>query len=232
MYQASTVPASADYAVEADVHVASMMPGDEAVLKARVSDAGTSYYQWYYETFPTGAQWTLLRVKDGVTFQVLGTFSQTLTPGETHRARLEVQGSAIRGYVDGVLRASGTDTAVTAAGRAGIGLGWDPARSINDDSDGLHLDDFRVVDASPPAGPARQPRHGGRHLVRDTRDRRRCARGRPRPRGPPHADSGPRDRPSSGRRRLHPRLLVPERGGERPRGQLLQRGRPGAGLGG
>ena len=148
-YQASTVPSSADYAVEADVHVASMLPGDEAVLQARVSDAGTRYYQWSYETAPTTSRWTLLRVQDEVV-TVLGSFDQTMRPGETHRARLEVQGSTVRGYVDGVLRVSGTDTAVTATGRPGIGLGWDAALAIDDDSDGFHLDDFRVVDASPP----------------------------------------------------------------------------------
>jgi hypothetical protein len=143
LYHASGTPASASYAVEADVHVKSLAASDMAGVAGRVATAASTFYLARYEV-PT-ASWTLIKVVNG-TRTALGSFAQTLTAGSTYRVRLDMSGTTIRVFVDGVQRISVTDAGIAAAGRGGVVLGDDAtAGAAVSDTVGLHLDNVRVV---------------------------------------------------------------------------------------
>lgn len=131
---ASGTPASAEYDVEADVY-ASTTSGDAAVL-ARVSTSANTWYLAQYNS--SGAAWRLYKRVSG-TWTELGSFSQTLTAGNTYRLKLQIRDAAKKLFVDGVERISSADNAITAAGKAGI-------RFDGGTGTGLHLDNFQASD--------------------------------------------------------------------------------------
>ena len=71
-----------------------------------------------------------------------------LTVDQGYRLRLELAGTSLKLYVNGVLKVSTTDATLTAAGRAGI-MDGNPAASIlatnKSNTTGIHLDDFQVT---------------------------------------------------------------------------------------
>lgn len=138
---ASGTPASADYDVEADVYYAGAAAGGGAAgVTGRAS--GKTYYMARYDT--TG--WQLYYVSNESTFTQIGsTFTQALTVGQSYRLKLEMRGTAIKLYVDGVERCSGTNGTLTAAGKAGVHF-YASASSVSD-SAGWHLDNFEATDA-------------------------------------------------------------------------------------
>jgi hypothetical protein len=141
-YYSSYLPSTANYAVEADLVVKSNT-SDGAGLDGRrdpTPGSGTTYDARYDGN--AGA-WELLKNVGG-SASMLDTAAQTLTVGATYRLRLDMFGTAIRMYVDGVLVCSATDASITAAGRAGIQLGL-PSSPATTDTTGMHLDNFRVV---------------------------------------------------------------------------------------
>jgi hypothetical protein len=77
----------------------------------------------------------------------LGTFGQGVATGSSYRVALDMSGSTIRLLVDGTQRISATDSTLTAAGRAGVALGSPGDNAVQSDAIGLHLDNFRVVEA-------------------------------------------------------------------------------------
>ncbi|MDX6373820.1 MAG: hypothetical protein QOD98_2808, partial [Nocardioidaceae bacterium] len=158
VYYSSAVPASADYTVEADVYVASNLANDVAGVVGRVdvSNAnGTGYYARYEQTIQA---WVLYRVVNG-TGTVLGqSGTQVLTLGTTYRLALAMTGTTIRALVDGVQVASATDSAITAAGRAGLALGFPGSGTTTEtDTTGMQLDNFRV---SPPMADSKGTNNG------------------------------------------------------------------------
>ena len=98
-YVADAVPDGPDYAVEADLHVRSLLPEDEAVLTARTDPTAVTYYQFYYDLDDGEAVWRLQRVRGGTDFlrPPTASYDQTLQPGRTYRMRLEVQGATVTG---------------------------------------------------------------------------------------------------------------------------------------
>lgn len=155
LYYSSAAPGSADYLVEADVHVASNLANDIAGVVARVSTSSSTYYAARYEQ--TGQAWVLYRVLNGGWTWLGSSTLQGLTAGTTYRLGLDLNGSTIRLLVDGVARVTATDNGITAAGRAGIAQGFHATSSTTvTDSAGLHLDNFHVT-------PPLADRTGGNH---------------------------------------------------------------------
>lgn len=142
LYYASGVPASANYAVEADVNVRSLAAGDRAGVAGRVVTAANTLYVARYDV--TAGEWALWKAVSN-TWTRLGGFAQTLTAGSTYRVRLDMNGTTIRLYVDGVQRVSVTDSAIAATGRGGAILGDTSAGATVSNTVGMHLDDLRVV---------------------------------------------------------------------------------------
>ncbi|MFI9638609.1 pectinesterase family protein [Micromonospora sp. NPDC051925] len=112
----------ADQAVQARVKPLALPGNGIAALLARASGA-TSYYRL---ALLPGNQVRLEAVRSG-TVSPLGTVSHPVTTGTWHTLRIEVAGTVVRGWVDGVPVGSAAAT-LTATGRIGVQTGHATAR--------------------------------------------------------------------------------------------------------
>ncbi len=149
----SPATSSADYAIEADVHAKTLINNDAIGILGRYDNSvltgtGTWYLARYlYSTTAGNSQWQLYKDVNGTQTQ-LGTFAQTITAGTNYRVRLQMVGTTISLWVDGVQRVSVTDNAVTAAGFPGVRLGSPGSAVTVSNTTGLHLDNFQVYDTT------------------------------------------------------------------------------------
>jgi len=141
-YYASATPSSANYTVEGDVTVKSLISGDAANVIGRQDTSNTN--GTYYAARYLSGDWELLKLVNG-TVTVLDTSPVTLTSGQTYNLQLSMNGSSIALYVDGTLKASATDSAITAAGKAGIRMGTSANPTAPTNTTGLHMDNFVVT---------------------------------------------------------------------------------------
>jgi hypothetical protein len=147
-YYSSATPSSPDYSVEADLTVKSLLTLDDVGIEGRVqvgSGLTGTFYVARYHIAPLGvAQWELRRNVDGVS-ALLATVPQPLAVGQTYRLRLDMVGSTIRMFVNGVVVAPVSDPSpITPAGRAGVRLGSTAAILGQSDTTGLQLDNFQL----------------------------------------------------------------------------------------
>lgn len=129
-------PPGADYYAECDY----IIYNDNTVgagLAVRQSTSDLTMYLTRYE----GGRYLLAKFVAGV-YTELGSYTVNHL-GTTHKLRLEVTGTAIKVYVDGVLRISVTDSSIAAAGKAGLTAG-----AANDVGFGRHIDNFIAVDGA------------------------------------------------------------------------------------
>lgn len=134
------LPPDANYAVEARFHSVTYGGNTE---RAEVTARGLVPYRFYAlsyrETGSGAAVWELNYANGTPTRTVIATYSgDFIAEGQSRLARLEVYGSSIRGYVDGVLRLSATNATITDNGYPGLRL------DANDDRAGS----FTVVTAA------------------------------------------------------------------------------------
>ncbi len=94
------------------------------------SSASETGYVWRYN----GTDCTLFVVSAGSFSSIGSAYTATLSVGAV--LRIEVEGTAIRGYVDGVLRASATNSTVTSGGNGSLRIGGTAGR-LDDYSIGL-----------------------------------------------------------------------------------------------
>ena len=135
LYYHREVPSSPDYDVQAGI----VLRTDD-----NVSDIGvvgrmdTSANTGYWAQYATSANaWQLYKFVAGSATQLGSNVAQTLTAGQEYTVKLEMRGTAIKVYVDGSLIITQTDSAITAAGRAGFEL-----QNNGSNTTGLHLDNF------------------------------------------------------------------------------------------
>lgn len=140
LYYHSGTPAAADYDVEADVVMKSDNNVSTAGVCGRVHATNQDLYMARYTT--NGNNWQLFKAVGGTFTQLGSNFGQTLTVDQAYRVKLEMRGTAIKLYVDGVERASATDSAVTATGKAGLRVQQAATSAV-----GLQLDNFAATDA-------------------------------------------------------------------------------------
>jgi hypothetical protein len=141
----SGTPASADYTVQVDVRVFSAI-GNSGVV-GRVNTGAKTFYGLYIHA--NNNELVLYKhVGGAVTTLDVFVSAGFFDAGSTYTIELEMIGTAIKGYVDGVERCSATDSAITAAGKAGI-----RCPSISDTTTGKHLDNFIATDGSAAASP-------------------------------------------------------------------------------
>ncbi len=145
----AVAPPSADYAVEADLYVASNLAGDKAGVVGRLDTSNKDAYVARYEVANTS--WDIIKYDDTNKtnpIRVATLTGQTLTVGSTYRVRLEVSGSAstvLKLYVNGVQKLTYTDSSspYTAAGNVGILDGdYNQGNIGKDDTHGMHFDNF------------------------------------------------------------------------------------------
>jgi hypothetical protein len=102
-----------------------VVAGGSMGISARIQGVAESGYVWRYN----GSNCQLFVVTTGSFSSIGSAYTATLSSGMV--LRLECEGTAIRGYVDGVLRASATNSGVTAAGNGGIRVEGTTARADN-----------------------------------------------------------------------------------------------------
>ena len=143
-YYASGVPSSANYLVEADVRVQSLLASDAAAVTGRIdlNATGDTFYLARYVV--DNSRWELLKVVNG-TLTSLGTYAQTLGAGNTYRMTLSMSGTSIAVLIDGVQRIAATDSSIAGAGRGGLRLGTGSSTAQVTNTAGLHLDNFRIT---------------------------------------------------------------------------------------
>jgi hypothetical protein len=132
---------SADYSVQADLVVKSLVAGDALGVAGRLDPATTSYYSARYRT--SDNTWRIFKTVGG-TDTSLSSAAATLTPGTTYRVRLDLVGSALTLSVNGVSTVTATDSSITAKGYAGLQLGTSGTSATVTDTTGLHADNFRA----------------------------------------------------------------------------------------
>jgi hypothetical protein len=131
-------PAVADYVVSCDVVMRSDNNLSTCGPIGRLVSGVVTYYHVRYNTL--GNVWQLFKWVANSATQLGADQAQTLTVDQAYRAELRMLGSLISMVVDGVVLVSVTDTAIPAAGLAG--LKWaSPATSTV----GVHLDNVRVA---------------------------------------------------------------------------------------
>ena len=142
IYTADTTYSSADYSVE--VSLPTVEFGDNAqYIFARIQDVDNFYAAIWATGFDDS---THILKKSGGTFTTLSTYAGMPVDGST--VKLDLVGDSLSLYIDDALQASATDSTITAAGKAGIGVGgaaelW----AAGDDIGSGTFDNFIVTSA-------------------------------------------------------------------------------------
>lgn len=111
-----TTPSTADYSVSADLFVSATTAGGSAGVVGRCA---SSVQSLYHGRHLGGTGWQIVRYLSG-TASVLSTAAFTVVAGTTYNLRLDMVGTTLNLYVDGVLTVTTTDSNLTASGLAGI----------------------------------------------------------------------------------------------------------------
>lgn len=111
----SAAPPNADYYVEADLLIKTVITGASIAICGRMSSADLTYYGLRY----TAGSFILFKSVAG-TLTTLGTYAATQPTNVAGIMRLEMKGNQVSGLVNGVLRIGPVaDTSVAAAGSVG-----------------------------------------------------------------------------------------------------------------
>lgn len=146
IYYADVSPGSADYSTQAILYAADVT-GASGFRGVGVRQVAGSK-KLYTGIYNFGAsRWELYWI-DGVSFTLLGSYSQALSTGTSYHVKLTVAGSDLDLIIDGVSRVTATDTQITAEGFRSLYLNGNDGS----DSAGLHVDDFGYDYVPPAAG--------------------------------------------------------------------------------
>lgn len=141
----SAVPASADYAVSAKVHVSSNLTNDAIGVIGRYDTgaANATYYAAYYEQ--SSSTWVIAKVVDGsgVT-PIARSGNSPLSKGSSHQLTLDMKGNLLRLIVDGDQVASINDGSITGAGRGGLIFGNGSNTTTDTASAGYQITSFQI----------------------------------------------------------------------------------------
>ncbi len=142
-YYHTANPASADYWVSADIYEASdANHGAGVIARCATADKRMYFARWN----SAGATDVVQLYKfdaAGTPTQLGSDFNANFTTGATRNLKLECIGTAIKVYIDGSGTASisVTDSDITAAGKAGVRLGF-TGSAVGSNATTLHLTNF------------------------------------------------------------------------------------------
>lgn len=147
-YRHTAAAPSADYKVSADAVVLNKAAGTGVGLIARAAAAADTKY--LLRVYTADSLVRLFKSVSGTSTQ-LASVSRTFSSGTTYPIRLEVEGSALRAYINNepTPTTSATDSSITAAGSSGIFL----SLSAASDTTGAHLDNFSADTFGGPTPP-------------------------------------------------------------------------------
>ncbi len=133
-YYASGSPPSADYYVQGDIYVASIVSNNTAICGRMDTTANTMYLI----RLNNGTSWELRKIITGTATTLRTSTNQLPTTGNSATVRLVMNGSTISGFINGVEELTAiTDTDISAAGKAGIRFA-----TGSDAITGFHVDNF------------------------------------------------------------------------------------------
>lgn len=118
VYYNDADPASADYSVTVDIFVVNNAVASYPGVVGRVATAANTMYRALYDQ--AEGRWELEKVVAGIITALDVPYSQALANSQTYALKLEMIGTTIKAYIDGVERMIDTDTAISAAGKAGV----------------------------------------------------------------------------------------------------------------
>jgi hypothetical protein len=137
---ASGTPASADYSVEADLTVRTLLAGTSAGVALRVHSANLYGYGLRYAV--TSGAWQIVTYGASGTGATLVFQTATLTVGTTYHIKLVASGTTLTAFVDGTQILTGTDATSSTAGNAAVVFTGATGAS---DTTGLHVDNFSAL---------------------------------------------------------------------------------------
>ena len=135
----SGTPATADYDVSLGIVMKSDNNSSNVGPAGRIDVAANTMWTGGYTT--SGNIWFINKIVAGVGGTPVSV-GATLNVDQEYTCKLEMRGSTIKLYVDGVEILSTTDTDVAAAGKAGI-----RGQGTTTNTVGLHVDNFLAQDA-------------------------------------------------------------------------------------
>lgn len=133
-------PTTPDYTVSARMVIGSPVSGMTAGVWGRINLASTAMTGYLARYQADAGRWELHRFLNGAS-TLIDFYAQALTPGVAYQLDLVMAGSTIKLFVDGVERVTGTDTAVTGAGNAGL-------HYFSTQHENIHITDFSVSAAA------------------------------------------------------------------------------------
>lgn len=141
LYYHSGTPGGADYSVTSIITCVSSASGNPGVC-GRINTAANTFYMARYDTASGG--WQLYKRVTGTFTQLGSTSTQTFASG-SKEIKLKMVGSAIELFKEGGGSAtiSATDSAITAAGKAGL-----RASAAATDTTSYHFENFSADDIS------------------------------------------------------------------------------------
>ena len=140
LYNANWEPVDADYDVVASVHFNTVL-SQQFFLQGRIDVSNTNRYAALVDAL--NGRFSVHRFSSG-TGTTLSFVAQTWTAGQTYDVKLEMRGTSIKAYLDGVLKVTVTDSTITAKGR--VGLRWTNANSTT--TTGIVLSDMYADDGA------------------------------------------------------------------------------------
>jgi hypothetical protein len=154
LYYNAKDPGADNYYVQAQFNIITNTSGYDALcVAARISASVNTCYFARWDSTTNG--WQLYKTVSG-TSTLLGSYAISYSPGEQHTGRLTLGTSSQVVTVDGTDRISATDSSITARGYGGIRQG--NGGVVGSDTNGVHLDDFYLVNALVTGG-AKVPWH-------------------------------------------------------------------------
>ena len=133
-WTAAGTPAGADYSCTGKLHLLNQTFARGGGPLGRWNSANGRYYMFMYNY---NVLW-ILYYYDGSTFNIIDQVSASgVVDGNTYDLKLEMIGTAIKGYVDGVQKCAATHSGVTVAGLAGLYLDSNYSRYTQFDADDI-----------------------------------------------------------------------------------------------
>ena len=143
-------PPSANYSVQTDLFVKTILANDYAGVTARYVNGGLFGGNYYMaRRDPTDNTWKIVKSVNNTRTTLFTSAASTLSVGQSYRLKLEVSGSStttLRMSVNGVLLGTATDSTspLTAAGVPGFIDGDTSVGPSKGDANGIQFDNFQV----------------------------------------------------------------------------------------
>ena len=142
IYKLSDSPPGAEYDVEADFTFLSDTGSFNAhYLCGRLIDANNFYYAGYGDEGTLAQRWFMGKYQGGA-FTSLGNSTEAFPTGQTRHVLLEIRDATKKLIVDGVTLITSTDNGLTAAGQVGLRGQNSGGSGFDDNTNGVHLDNF------------------------------------------------------------------------------------------